>query len=1098
MKTRALAALVAVSQCALSSIVFAQDDSGDEVFELSPFQVDPSGDTGYRATNTLAGTRMNTNLGDIAASVSVFTEQFIEDLQIQNVEELADYTLNQRIDIDDTSLGWDQRTQANAINTVQRIRIRGLQSTQAVDYFRRIYPSDGYNINRYDESRGPNGILFGIGSAGGVTNTSTWLASTQRNYGRARLTFDHNDGMRQEIRYNHVLIEDKLGINVAGLNQEYAGWQHHAWNDRERVHGALTYKANDHVTLRLQGERGTANYSTQQTSPPLSFGMMVYTDWANSPNTPARLEELGLPGLLLTPDNGNASATEQTIGIGNRDGNANSNERFTYVVNDGTFFDAAGTFTSIEYGDLDVESPDGWTSPFIFQNVGGRPRINRPDLFPYEINVTGPGQFKTEDFSNLTFNADFKVNENFYLNYAHNEQSIDLFGNQTGGFAFQIVADRNLTRGVPDSGNYGYLDENPYGGYLHIDSNWSQDSNITRQTGDRVSLSYDFDFRERDGFLSKLGTHTFAAMHSVTNQERHRVNRHLAFLGAPFNGDFDNNDNKVRMRYYFPLEQAASDPASIHIPNWQEVPSSLEIDGETYEIGWVNTHHNSSANYQTNNTATEQEFKSYLAILQSRFLDNRLVTTLGYRKDDADLTRFGYFGTGYEPGVYNPDADFVQEPDPLVGRYIDTNHIDSFHKASGEVKTIGAVFKITDNVSLTANHASNVGLPDVTRQLLPFGQLPDPSDGEGLDYGIRFRLFDDRVHASLTYYESDETGLTNGGGAGGRFEQQRDNVGDILIEQGVFTAEEWDAEMEAKGYNIEYNGSTYDLQSHGIEFAVTANITDNWRLSFNASKVDRLQSNTGQDLIDFYGFVVDPNSPAEFERVLFGVFPDEDGEYRITNMDAFAEGGFARDIIEYAQMATARDEEGNLLYDVETTGGIEGAARSLTESLYRHQSLSVNNTRASNQRRTGLRPYSANVLTFYDFTEGFLKGFGVGGGLVWQDAAILGVDLSFNEVYSPERFESDLILKYSFSTEGNSLPGKWAIQLNISNIFDEDDIILSRKPNINLAEGNPYTEGGIGGQYQAGYILPGDWGPNAARYDFQEGRTWRLGITYDF
>jgi len=46
----------------------------DDVVQLSPFEVSAEKDTGYRATGTLAGTRLRTELRDVAASVSVITK----------------------------------------------------------------------------------------------------------------------------------------------------------------------------------------------------------------------------------------------------------------------------------------------------------------------------------------------------------------------------------------------------------------------------------------------------------------------------------------------------------------------------------------------------------------------------------------------------------------------------------------------------------------------------------------------------------------------------------------------------------------------------------------------------------------------------------------------------------------------------------------------------------------------------------------------------------------------------------------------------------------------------------------------------------------
>src|ERR1017187_2188074 len=57
----------------------AQDASDEEVVSLSPFTVSSEEDHGYEASSTLAGTRMKTNLKDIASSISVVTKEFLQD-----------------------------------------------------------------------------------------------------------------------------------------------------------------------------------------------------------------------------------------------------------------------------------------------------------------------------------------------------------------------------------------------------------------------------------------------------------------------------------------------------------------------------------------------------------------------------------------------------------------------------------------------------------------------------------------------------------------------------------------------------------------------------------------------------------------------------------------------------------------------------------------------------------------------------------------------------------------------------------------------------------------------------------------------------------
>src|SRR5687768_3916399 len=48
--------------------------------ELSPFLVSEDSDSGWLATSTLAGSRMNTPLRDTGASIAVMTSEFLRDI----------------------------------------------------------------------------------------------------------------------------------------------------------------------------------------------------------------------------------------------------------------------------------------------------------------------------------------------------------------------------------------------------------------------------------------------------------------------------------------------------------------------------------------------------------------------------------------------------------------------------------------------------------------------------------------------------------------------------------------------------------------------------------------------------------------------------------------------------------------------------------------------------------------------------------------------------------------------------------------------------------------------------------------------------------
>ena len=316
---------------------------------------------------------------------------------------------------------------------------------------------------------------------------------------------------------------------------------------------------------------------------------------------------------------------------------------------------------------------------------------------------------------------------------------------------------------------------------------------------------------------------------------------------------------------------------------------------------------------------------------------------------------------------------------------------------------------------------------------------------------------------------------------------------------GLYTEAEWDAEMAQKGLDISHTATTINSDSEGWELRLIGNLTNNWRMTFNASKVDRLTYGYGPEVIDFWGFTTETETLATVEITELGIGIDQDGEYRVQNIDAYLPGGFAREMLEYGMQA-ANAPENTIGFDFETTGGFNGNARSLTQTIYEQQANTFNYQIVNAQRRTGLRPYRANVTTAYDFDEGLLDGFTLGGGLSWHDKAVIGLDWDGNELYNDEFLSTHMLFGYNFRHGDNSfLSGRWRIQLNIRNVLDDDDPVHRGYSTVNLPPGNPISRGGVRGIYAVeGVEYPGGRGLVAGREDYQEGRNYRLTVTYTF
>ncbi|MCG8528527.1 MAG: TonB-dependent receptor plug domain-containing protein [Opitutales bacterium] len=244
----------------LSLSVIAQDDSFEDenIYELSPFEVNTSADLGYLSTNTLSGTRLNTSLKLTPSSISVFNMDFIDDIGANNIREALEYSMSFEIDDGSTNGNHEQFG-------VGGIRARGFERVDgtSVDFFQSESSTDRYNIERISFARGPNAILFGIGNPGGIVNTVTKRARFNDNYG---VEFEINNwgGHRASTDINRVVFEDKFAVRVNLLHSESATHRENAWNDADRFHIALTYKPFENTTIRYSYDEADYGRSFQR------------------------------------------------------------------------------------------------------------------------------------------------------------------------------------------------------------------------------------------------------------------------------------------------------------------------------------------------------------------------------------------------------------------------------------------------------------------------------------------------------------------------------------------------------------------------------------------------------------------------------------------------------------------------------------------------------------------------------------------------------------------------------------------------------------------------------------------------------------------
>jgi hypothetical protein len=264
----------------------------EEPVVLSPFTVTSSNDKGYFAANTLAGSRMNTNLADIGASISVITKQQMDDTASTDINDIFRYEVNTEGSLTytpgtqsfrndgvlDVIAGGTQGNAVASLTNAQANRVRGLGSpSAAINYYPAIsnVPFDSYNTQSVEISRGPNSMLFGLGSPAGITNQSTASAQLNRQSASVGFRTDQNGSFRSTLNFNQGLIRDKLAIYGAALYDDRRFQRKPSFDKTERYYGAMTFKPFKKTTIKANFE-----YYTNENHRPNSLTPRDYvTQW---------------------------------------------------------------------------------------------------------------------------------------------------------------------------------------------------------------------------------------------------------------------------------------------------------------------------------------------------------------------------------------------------------------------------------------------------------------------------------------------------------------------------------------------------------------------------------------------------------------------------------------------------------------------------------------------------------------------------------------------------------------------------------------------------------------------------------------------------
>lgn len=695
------AALALAVACAAAASHAQTEESDGEIFTLSPFTVSSDSDQGYRATNTLAGTRLRGSLKDVASPISVFTDQMLEDVAASNFQEAMLYSVN--VENEDEYAPDDTEGESVASTTQNRVRGIGAGSTTR-GFFKTSFRTDAYNTNRLTVASGPSAILFGIGSPAGIIDASPATALLTERAGSIGFRVDSESGYRGTVDVNVPIVQDRFAIRVAGLQQKTRTFRDPEYDDEQRVFVAAGIKPFENTDIKLSYEdikdsrvRARTTLMEDRITDWIALGQPLY-DFTND---------------MWTFDQGatwesrsDLSSWRNSSGIGNND----------------RVFIAEGNLGSDE------------TQARVWQGTGVSYDINDPypksfsddSILSSSTNYYGAGDKTELDGSIATAVFEQKLADNLYLEFAYNREEYhrDQQDPLRAGLA-TVQADVNwyLPWPVDSSGNAltsGSPELNPNAGRYFIESQhlaWKQD--ITLETL-RATASYSFDFGEKTDSLGWLGRYDFATMWQKETKDEFKFKQFLRSTDEYWIDGSLGGSNNIRTRYYMDLPNLGGDPDGVPFP--MSFPSAP----------WPTMAGNGSPPQDSTIDVTGKLF-----VAQGHLLDDSLVLTFGYREDTQDVT----------------NKRFTTTQDATTHEWTHTPNDEISASQSGITRNLGAVYHTPlEWLSLTYSH-SNAFNPQGDFMDW-FGDPLPPGSGESDDFGVSLSLLDNKLQLRLTRFES--------------------------------------------------------------------------------------------------------------------------------------------------------------------------------------------------------------------------------------------------------------------------------------------------------------------------------------------------------
>jgi iron complex outermembrane receptor protein len=192
-------------------------------------------------TMTVTAQKQEENLQDIPMSISVYNGLSIEDMRIESVKDVADFTPNLML-FDNGQPGQNSPTMRGINATVDSFTVStGLYVDGVPILMGSGFDTEMYDIERIEVLRGPQGTLYGKNTEAGAINVITKLPDNEFR-GRVSGEIGEDNKRQGVVSLSGPVLQDKLFFSVSGRYYEKDGLITHAdtgetTDDRRRWSG---------------------------------------------------------------------------------------------------------------------------------------------------------------------------------------------------------------------------------------------------------------------------------------------------------------------------------------------------------------------------------------------------------------------------------------------------------------------------------------------------------------------------------------------------------------------------------------------------------------------------------------------------------------------------------------------------------------------------------------------------------------------------------------------------------------------------------------------------------------------------------------------